>query len=291
MRILVTGAAGRVGQTAARHLIEQRHEVVATDAVYRADLPYPLKLADLREPGAIYPLAEGCDAVVHLGNHPNPYAVRPSQTLLADNTAMNVNTFTAAIEVGIRRIVFASTIQVIKDLPAERSSAERNTVCRMPYLPLDSLIPARPGYNVYAMSKMFGEQMLEVMSRQYTDLAAVVLRLPFIIPKITHAHWNPLAALRENDQRLAEALCHLPMREIGSLFSASVERSKPGYRCYFPARSFALPSLTPAHIAERYLPHMPIRGKLDGPGGLVDLSALQEDLGWAPTGPALSLEP
>ena len=77
MRVLVTGAAGRLGSHTCHHLVAQGHDVVAADSQYRRDLPVPLRMVDLLDRTAAYGLVEGCQAVVHLANHPDMGRVSP----------------------------------------------------------------------------------------------------------------------------------------------------------------------------------------------------------------------
>ena len=100
MRTLVTGAAGKLGSQVVAALVRAGHEVRATDSRFRADLSVPLRPANLLDEHALYPLLEGCDALVHLGNHPNHFAGPSPQRLLAENTSMNANAFFAAIDSG-----------------------------------------------------------------------------------------------------------------------------------------------------------------------------------------------
>src|SRR5688500_8155792 len=98
MRVLVTGAAGKLGVATVRALVRAGFEVSATDQRFNGELGVPFRMADLREEHALYPLLEGMDALVHLGNHPNRFAGPSPQRILAENTAMNANAFTAALD-------------------------------------------------------------------------------------------------------------------------------------------------------------------------------------------------
>src|SRR6185295_6411773 len=142
MRVLVTGAAGKLGSLAVAALVAAGHEVRATDSRFRSDLAVPLTPLDLRDEHALYPLLDGCDALVHLGNHPNRFAGPSFQRLLAENTSMNANAFAAALDCGVRHIVFASSLQVM--FTADGPGAEHHPI---PYFPLDASAAANPGLN------------------------------------------------------------------------------------------------------------------------------------------------
>jgi nucleoside-diphosphate-sugar epimerase len=99
-KVLVTGASGKIGSAVVRALHAEGFEVRATDRHRFRDLPVRIEVADLRDPIACYELADGMEAVVHLGNHPNLFAADP-QTVYAENLRMNVNVFQAAGESGV----------------------------------------------------------------------------------------------------------------------------------------------------------------------------------------------
>lgn len=78
MRVLVTGARGKVGRATAPALMEAGHEVRATDLQLpdwdreRPGDPQEYVQADLTDAGAAYALVRGCDAVVHTAAIPQP---------------------------------------------------------------------------------------------------------------------------------------------------------------------------------------------------------------------------
>lgn len=290
MRILITGAAGRVGSAVATHLHENGHDLVATDAVYRPELPFKLHLADLTDYRAVYPLIEGCEAVIHLGNHPSARAVRPYQKLMAENVAMNANVFAAALDVGIRRIVGISTVQVTTGVDGSKVWSREPKKCRWPYLPADGQLPRNPGNNEYALSKIFAEQTLEAMAAEHEDLAAVSVRFPWV----QHDHSRPLGysnrPLKPNDHRLAEGMGYINLDDACTSLRAMVEQARPGYRQYFVAQSLVIRGMSLDEMAARFFPEQEVVRPLTGDGGLVDLSALQEDYGWSPAAPPLEIE-
>ena len=111
-RILVTGAAGRLGTAVASRFHGEGFDLLATDVVDAGDVPYRFELADLLDHAAASALLEDVDVVLHIGNHPG-IGPRPPQLVFNENIAMNENVFQGAAERGVPRIVFASTLQLI----------------------------------------------------------------------------------------------------------------------------------------------------------------------------------
>jgi len=124
MKVLVTGGAGRLGAVVCKELLRIGHDVLVTDQRHAAHLPgeVPQRLANLCDSHAVYPLLQGRDAVVHLGNIPNLGLGPSPQEVLSRNVAMNVNVFRAAADLGVRRIVFASSIQTMIRLEEGRTA-------------------------------------------------------------------------------------------------------------------------------------------------------------------------
>ncbi len=226
--ILITGAAGRIGKVTADLLHEESYPILATDLRRGKDTPYPFKTTDLTEMEQVKALMEKIDAVVHLANHPG-MGDRPPHVTFNENVTMNLNVFQAAAELGARRIIFASTLQVIG------SHADTRTVKNLPpppNYPLDGDTEPTPA-NTYSLSKTVSEVML----RHYADrcgLDAVAIRYPLI-----HQHevevFVPIADF--NRDLLLEGFSFLSINDAASLILAILKSELPGYRVYVPAIS------------------------------------------------------
>lgn len=281
MKILVTGAAGRLGTVVCKTLISRGHELVATDHRYNPECAAPLKLADLRDELAVYSLVDGCDAVVHLGNHPNLFSGPSAQRILADNVAMNANVFRASIDKGIKKIVFASSIQAMF---AMHDGTRPEPPYQIPYLPLDGALPANPGTNFYGLSKELGERMLALYVNRYPELSCTALRFPVL----ANDWW--LRRMRGNSGRVArellsfgEGLAYLTFPEAADLVAAIVEKQGPGYHQYFPASTIQVRGYTTAELIREFYAGIPLKRPANEIAGLIDTSAITAAVGWEPT--------
>jgi len=154
MRIAVTGSSGRIGRYAVRDLAAAGHEVTSLDV---AGAPEPGSRAlrvDLTDAGQVYGALAGAEAVVHMGAWANAGVVPDTRTY-GDNTRGTYNLFQACADLGIRRVVSASSAQVY-------GLAAKPPV----YVPLDEQHPCRP-VNCYALSKVAGEQAAEYFAAKY----------------------------------------------------------------------------------------------------------------------------
>jgi len=161
-KILMTGAAGRVGTVLAGHL-KDRYDLVLTD-IRQPESSYnlPFIKADITDLAALRSACEGVDIVLHLAADPRVDA--PWESLLPNNVIGAYNIFQAAHEAGCRRIIFASSINTVSGYPAE--------VC------VSADAPVRPP-NLYGVSKVWGE----ALARFYADargLSCICLRFGWV---------------------------------------------------------------------------------------------------------------
>jgi nucleoside-diphosphate-sugar epimerase len=280
MKVLVTGATGRLGSLVCKELLQRGHDVLGTDQRFARGLAMPLKLADLRDSLAVYPLLEGRDAVVHLGNIPNLGMGPSPQVVLGDNVSMNGNVFRAAVDLGVGRIVFSSSLQAMIRLEEGRPF---DAPPQVPYFPLDGDAPANPGHNFYGLSKEFGERMLRVLCELDAGLACTSLRFPMLAGDWFHTRLQrplPLSGLN-----FGEALTYLEFDDAAALVALVVERQRPGYHQYFPAQALTLDGHTVESTLTQFFPNTPLRRPKAEIPALVDLSALERDFGFRPRPP------
>lgn len=170
MKVLVTGATGRIGANVARRLVEEGHEVVApirpdTDRGQKlAAVDLDVRRVDLRDRDGLTACVRGCDAVVHLGvklRGPNNYDqldvnLAPTLTLLEAVRTHCPN---------LQRFVYGSS-----DVLWPHSG----------WMP--ELIRYEDRYNwpvgMYAWSKVAGEVMVHSYHRQY-GIPTVIMNIPF----------------------------------------------------------------------------------------------------------------
>ena len=159
-RILLTGAAGRIGTAVRPVLRELAEEVVLTDRAAPAELLAGERFvaADLADPEPWDGLAAGCEAIVHLGAVPDEAAF---DVLAGPNLHGAFHLYEAARRGGVRRVVAASSGRVT----GFYGVGER----------LDGDATPRPD-GLYAATKAFSE----ALGRMYADkfgLEVVALRI------------------------------------------------------------------------------------------------------------------
>ena len=157
MRLLITGAAGRIGRTLICGLRE-RHELRGFDLQPMPDLDDAIvgSVADLK---LLADAVDGMDAVIHLGANPGGGATW--EQVLQNNIIGTYNVFEACREQRVKRLAFASRAGILGAYPTE----QRRTVDMMPV----------PG-NYYTISKVFGENLGYMYSSRF-DMEVVSVRI------------------------------------------------------------------------------------------------------------------
>jgi len=284
-RVLVTGAAGRLGQAVVTALCEAGFDVVAADMTYNRDLPVRTQLLDLRDALSVYRIIDGCQAVAHLANHPSPYAGPSPQQLYAENVAMDMNVFQAAVDVGARNIVFASSVQVFAGDRYGDDAEQIPSV--LPYIPLDGDLPTCPR-NSYALSKEAGEAQLRYFVALDPGLSCTSLRFPSLI----NERWLQFLRTRgrprhhfHSRERFGspdEGFSYLTTGDAGRLVQAILEKQGPGYHQYLPATSDAFAQTPAADLVPRFWPGVERRAPVEQMKSTIDISKITETLGWEP---------
>jgi nucleoside-diphosphate-sugar epimerase len=222
MRVVITGAAGRIGTQIVEEL-SPSHDLSLIDVrpvegrnSIAADLSRDPAFTGRRrwlKPKPWSAAFAGADVVVHLGANPNQLA--PWEKILPDNIQGTWNVIAAAARHGVSRVIFASSNWAVK--ARERMLAPD---CYQPNGPkIGSDAPPQP-ITAYGLSKAFGEQA----GRMFVDEKKLQ---SFVAVRIGYYHPNP--PLRDEDLRAR----WIGADDIRSLFRRCVEAEFEGFHVVY----------------------------------------------------------
>jgi nucleoside-diphosphate-sugar epimerase len=272
-RVLVTGAAGRLGSTVVRHLRRAGFDITATDitandTVTPSNVDERFVVADLLDHRIVTELLDGIEVLLHVGNHPG-IGRRPPQQVFNENVSMNENVFQGAAEQGVSKIVFCSTLQLIGSHPDQRTVVDDSAA---PGYPLDEDTVPDPS-NVYALSKTVSEVMLRYYARR-CGIDCIALRFPLL------HHGEGRFRVVPGEQRpsdVLEGFTGLTYDDAADLMVRVIGTELPGYRVYVPATAHRHRFDSTADLIAAHYPGL--SPDLDD---LVDLSTIVRETGWRP---------
>jgi dihydroflavonol-4-reductase len=162
---LVTGVAGFLGSAVARALAASGRSVrgvvrASSPRENLADFPGELVEADLRHPAAVRAAMAGVVELFHVAADYRLWARDPEE-IVRNNLAMTEAVMTAALDAGVRRIVYTSSVATLLPDPAG---------------PADETRAARPeqATGAYKRSKVVAERLVESMIAE-AGLPAVIV--------------------------------------------------------------------------------------------------------------------
>lgn len=165
LRILITGGNGFLGSHVAERLQAEGHELrlmlrrTSSTVFLQKIARYDRVNGDLRDKGSLRAAVEGIDTVVHMGGIT---LARTASEYEAANGAGTANLVNAAVEAGVKRFVYISSLAAQGPSPDGRPQ------------PVDAT--PRP-VTAYGDSKLSGERALQAES---TKMQTAVLRPPAV---------------------------------------------------------------------------------------------------------------
>lgn len=168
-KVVVTGGSGRLGQFVIRELLARRYQVLSLDRVAPREKLCMSWLVDLRHPGDLFEALRGAFGIIHLGAYQAPNLAPDAETL-SNNVSATYNVLRAAADMGVKRVVMASSTAAFGFIYATKLWAPE-------YLPLDEHHPSTP-QDSYGLSKVLGERIADSIVSLYPEMTLSSLRFP-----------------------------------------------------------------------------------------------------------------
>ncbi|QDY69705.1 NAD-dependent epimerase/dehydratase family protein [Qingshengfaniella alkalisoli] len=261
MRILFTGGSGKAGRHVIPYLLDQGHRVVNVDLKALDDPRVDNLIADITDSGQMFNVmtsyadfdellpgtgVPSFDAVVH-------FAAVPRILINSDNETFRINTLgtynviEAAVKLGIRKIVFASSETTYGVCFAD---GPRNP----PAIPLTEDLDTDP-MDSYAMSKVCNEATAcAFQTRSGFDIYG--LRIGNVIEPHEYEQNFP-TYFANPDVRLRNAFCYIDARDLGQIVDLCLKKNDLGFQIFNAGNDGNSVALTTPEIIERYYQGVP----------------------------------
>ena len=268
-RIVVTGGSGKAGRATVDRLQAAGFDVVNVDISASLHPDEPTLVADLSDYGQTIEALSGADAVVHLAAVPAPNILTQSETFRI-NTMSTYNVFAACAQLGVERVVWASSETLI-GIPLQDQPPQ--------FAPIDETHPRLPEFH-YALSKLVGEEMASQFSRWH-GISFVGLRISNIMLEEDYRNrfpgfwddptiraWNLWGYVDHRDVALA---CHQALL-------ADVEGSEE----FLIAAADTCMTTPSADLLATVYPGVPVRRPIEGHETLIAIDKARSLLGYVP---------
>jgi UDP-glucose 4-epimerase len=287
-RIFVTGGSGRLGRSVVAGLAGAGHEVISVDrdAVPAGQLPPGVvqETADLLSPGeALRLLRETApDAVIHLAAIAVPFSA-PEDVIFSTNTRLAYRVISAATELGVGKIITASSPTVLGYGSPAGWLPES--------FPVDEETVPRP-WNAYALSKLIAEQTAQMFAAAQGDAIRYAAFRPCFV--ISPEEWE--GAPTQQGHTLAERLAdpalsapalfnYVDARDVADFLDLLLQKMDaiPNGQTFVVGAADALATAPLADLMPRYLPgSAALAAGLTGSSPAFSIAKARKLLGWEP---------
>ncbi|WP_196259505.1 NAD-dependent epimerase/dehydratase family protein [Pelagibacterium limicola] len=260
-RIVFTGGSGKAGRHAVPYLVEQGHEVLNVDLV---PLDYPgvnTLRADLTDSGSAfnalsmhfgfegYDTGKGpapVDAVVHFAAVPR-VLLQPDHATFAANTVSTYNVIEAAMKLGIRKVIIASSETTYGVCFAEGDRDYKS-------FPLEEDYDVDP-MDSYGLSKVVNEKTARAFAMRFgADIYA--LRIGNVIEPHEYNRFpdfiaNPLSRKRN-------AWSYIDARDLGQIVDLCIEKDGLGFQVFNAVNDTITADEPTAKFLSKWAPKSPV---------------------------------
>jgi nucleoside-diphosphate-sugar epimerase len=282
-RILFTGGSGKAGKHVVPYLLDQGHKVLNVDLKPLDHAGVDNLTADITQSGEMFnamtsyanfgELEPGTgvpkfDAVVHFAAVPR-ILIHPDNETFRVNTIGTYNVIEAAVKLGIRKIIIASS-ETTYGICFADGEVDPD------YLPVDEDYKINP-MDSYGLSKVVNEETARAFQRR-SGFDIYALRIGNVIEP---HEYDRFPGFFENPiQRRRNIFCYIDARDLGQIVDLCLEKDGLGYQVFNAGNNNNSVDIPSAEIAKRFFPNVPLKHTLDEEGALYSNRKIREMLGF-----------
>ncbi|MBP1872015.1 UDP-glucose 4-epimerase [Ensifer adhaerens] len=282
-RIIFTGGSGKAGRHVVEYLVERGHQVLNLDTRPLENPKVRTLITDITDSGQVFNALSSytglhefdpslrpqpIDAVVHFAAIPR-IMIAPDNELFRVNALGTYNVIEAAVKLGIRKVVIASSETTYGLVFANEP---RNPA----YFPLDEEYDVDP-MDSYALSKVVNEQTARAFAaRSGIDIYA--LRIGNVIEPHEYALFPGWFADPGFRKRIAWS--YIDARDLGQITLRAVEKDGLGFQIFNAANDDTSSDLPTRELIDRFYSGTPLKRELGEFETLLSNRKVREVLGF-----------
>ncbi|GAA0775264.1 NAD(P)-dependent oxidoreductase [Roseibium denhamense] len=282
-RILFTGGSGKAGKHVIAYLLDKGHRVLNVDLTPLDQPGVDNLTADITQSGEMFnaltsyanfdELEPGTgvpkfDAVVHFAAVPR-ILIHPDNKTFEVNTFGTYNVIEAAVKLGIRKIIIAS-------------SETTYGVCFADGTALPDSLPVEENHDTnpmdsYGLSKVVNEKTARAFQRR-SGFDIYALRIGNVIEPHEYSRFPDF--FENPDQRLRNIFCYIDARDLGQIVDRCLEKDGLGYQVFNAGNDENSVDLPNSELIRRYYPGVPVSRPLKEHEALFSNRKIREVLGF-----------
>ena len=282
-RILFTGGSGKAGRHVVPYLRDRGHRVLNVDLVPLDEPGVDNLTADITESGQMFnamtsyadfdELEPGTgvpefDAVVHFAAVPR-ILLKPDNETFRVNTIGTYNVIEAAVKLGIRKIVFASSETTYGVCFADGEVDPRS-------LPLEEDYDVDP-MDSYGLSKVLNEQTARSFQRR-SGFDIYGLRIGNVIEPHEYSRFPDF--FKNPAQRRRNVFCYIDARDLGQIVDLCLEKDGLGFEIFNAGNDTNSVDIPTRQIVDRFFPEVPVTREMGEHEALFSNRKIREMLGF-----------
>jgi len=265
-RILFTGGSGKAGKYVIAYLLDQGHKVLNVDMTPLNHPGVENLIADITDSGQMFNAMSSYagldeleggngvpkfDAVVHFAAVPR-ILIKPDNETFRVNTIGTYNVIEAAVKLGIKKIVIAS-------------SETTYGICFSDGHTDPKVLPLEEDYDVdpmdsYGLSKVVNENTARSFQRR-SGFDIYALRIGNVIEPHEYAELFP-HYFKNPEVRRRNAFCYIDARDLGQIVDLCIKKDDLGFQIFNAGNDHNGAIIPSVELAEKFFPNVPITRKL-----------------------------